>query len=111
MNRNLSKCGIAAGVCALACAYTSGAYAAGSLAATPAFLSAGGPDAQPIRCEPVDDDVLAHQSGKYAGSDMISGFVLNVLSQWQLPNGASAIAQGALTVAQNMANQLTASIQ
>jgi hypothetical protein len=116
MRRNLSQCGIAAGVCALACAYSSGAYAAGSLAATqaaapPAFLSAGGPGTQPIRCEPVDDDVLAHQTGKYAGSDMISGFVLSVLSQWQLPNGASAIAQGALTVAQNMANQLTASIQ
>lgn len=115
MKRNLSQCGIAAGVCALACACSGNAYAAESLAATqaavPAFLSAGGPDAQPVRCELVDDDVLAHQTGKYAGSDMISGFVLNVLSQWQLPNGASAVAQGALTVSQNTANQLSASVQ
>ncbi|CAG9223517.1 Peptidase C39 [Paraburkholderia tropica] len=115
MNRNLSQCGIAAGICALACAYASGASAAESLAATqaatPAFLSAGGVDAQPVRCEPVGDDVLAHQSGKYAGSNMISGFVLTVLSQWQLPNGASAVAQGSLSVSQNTANQLSASVQ
>ncbi|MCG5074556.1 peptidase C39 [Paraburkholderia tagetis] len=115
MKRNLSQCGIAAGVCALACACSGNAYAAESLAATqaavPAFLSAGGPDAQPVRCEPVGDDVLAHQTGKYAGSDMISGFVLNVLSQWQLPNGASAVAQGSLTVAQNAANRLSAGVQ
>lgn len=115
MNRNLSQCGIAAGICALACAWSSSACAAESLASTqgavPAFLAAGGPDMQPVRCEPVGDDVLAHQTGKYAGSDMISGFVLNVLSQWQLPNGASAVAQGALTVAQNAANQLSATVQ
>lgn len=115
MKRNLSQCGIAAGVCALACACSSSAYAAENLAATqdavPAFLSAGGPAAQPVRCEAVGDDVLAHQTGKYAGSDMISGFVLSVLSTWQLPNGASAVAQGALTVAQNTANQLSASVQ
>ncbi|WP_028215939.1 hypothetical protein [Paraburkholderia oxyphila] len=115
MNRNLSQCGIAAALYALACACSSSACAAESLAdtqaAVPAFLSAGGPEAQPVRCEPVGDDVLAHQTGKYAGSDMISGFVLNVLSQWQLPNGASAVAQGSLTVAQNAANQLSASVQ
>ncbi|NLP62414.1 hypothetical protein [Paraburkholderia sacchari] len=115
MKRNLSQCGIAAGVCALACACSGNACAAESLAATqaalPAFLSAGGPDAQPVRCELVDDDVLAHQTGKYAGSDMISGFVLSVLSQWQLPNGASAVAQGALAVSQNTANKLSASVQ
>jgi hypothetical protein len=115
MKRNLSQCGIAAGVCALACACSSSAYAAENLAATqdavPAFLSAGGPGAQPVRCEAVGDDVLAHQTGKYAGSDMISGFVLSVLSTWQLPNGASAVAQGSLTVAQNTANQLSASVQ
>ncbi|CAM2158173.1 MULTISPECIES: peptidase C39 [Paraburkholderia] len=115
MKRNLSQCGIAAGICALACAYASGASAAESLAATqagaPAFLSAGGADAQPVRCEPVGDDVLAHQTGKYAGSNMISGFVLSVLSQWQLPNGATAVAQGSLTVAQNAANQLSATVQ
>jgi hypothetical protein len=58
----------------------------------------------------VDDDVLAHQTGKYAGATMISGFVLNVLSQWKMPNGATAIAQGALTVAQNMQNEITAKV-
>ncbi|WP_322054150.1 peptidase C39 [Paraburkholderia bannensis] len=117
MNRNLSQTGIAAGICALACAYSHGASAAESLAATqpplpiaPAFL-AGGSDALPVHCEPVDDDVLAHQTGKYAGNDMISGVVLNVISQWQLPNGATATAQGALTVVQNTANQLSASVQ
>ncbi|HKT97614.1 MAG TPA: peptidase C39 [Paraburkholderia sp.] len=115
MKRNLSQCGIAAGIYALACACSGTACAAESLAATqaavPAFLSAGGAEAQPVRCEPVGDDVLAHQTGKYAGSDMISGFVLSVLSTWQLPNGASAVAQGALTVAQNAANQLSATVQ
>ncbi|NIE64867.1 peptidase C39 [Burkholderia sp. Ax-1719] len=119
MNRNLSQTGIAAGICALACAYSNGACAAESLAATqppqpltPAFLAAaGGSDAQPVHCEPVDDDVLAHQTGKYAGSDMISGVVLNVISQWNLPNGATATAQGALTVVTNTVNQLSASVQ
>ncbi|POR45929.1 hypothetical protein B0G62_12843 [Paraburkholderia eburnea] len=118
MNRNLSQTGIAAGICALACAYSNGACAAESLAATqpplplaPAFLSAGGADAHPVEVEAVDDDVLAHQTGKYAGSDMISGLVLNVISQWQLPNGATATAQGALTVVQNTVNQLSASVQ
>ncbi len=118
MNRNLSQTGIAAGLCALACAYSNGARAAESLAATqppqpltPAFLAAAGSDAQAVHCEPVDDDVLAHQTGKYAGNDMISGVVLNVISQWQLPNGATATAQGALTVVQNTANQLSASVQ
>ncbi|WP_322046235.1 peptidase C39 [Paraburkholderia sp. J67] len=115
MNRNLSQTGIAAGICALACAYSSGASAAESLAdtqpATPAFLAAGGADAHPVQIEAVDDDVLAHQTGKYAGNDMISGMVLNVLSQWQLPNGATAAAQGTLTVEQSTSNQLSASVQ
>ncbi|WP_321817773.1 MULTISPECIES: peptidase C39 [unclassified Paraburkholderia] len=118
MNRNLSQTGIAAGICALACAYSNGACAAESLAATlpvlpavPAFLGADSADAHPVHCEAVDDDVLAHQTGKYAGNDMISGMVLNVISQWQLPNGATATAQGALTVVQNTANQLSASVQ
>lgn len=126
MNRNLSQCGIAAGVCALACAFASGAAsAAESIAASqpaspqavqtvqavPAFLSAAGQTTRAIHCEAVGDDVLSHQSGKYAGSEMISGFVLNLLSQWQLPNGASALAQGALAVAQNAANQINAQVR
>lgn len=115
MNRNLSKCGVTAALCALACSHASGAPVAGSIEAQtlPVFLSAGpaAPQQQNIKCEPVDDDVLAHQTGKYAGSSMISGFVLNLLSEWQLPNGATAVAQGALTVAQNAANQLSAQVQ
>ncbi|MBV8260775.1 MAG: peptidase C39 [Paraburkholderia sp.] len=112
MNRNLSQCGIAVAVSALACALSSGVQAAGSIGLpqpVPAFLPDA--EAQGIRCEAVDDDVLAHQTGKYAGSDMISGFVLNLLSQWQLPNGATAIAQGALAVAQNAANQVSAQVK
>lgn len=58
----------------------------------------------------VDDDVLAHQTGKYAGASMISGFVLNLVSQWQLPNGALAVAQGTLSAATNAANQLNAQV-
>ncbi|WP_109478031.1 peptidase C39 [Paraburkholderia sp. C35] len=63
-----------------------------------------------IQWQSVGDDVLAQQTGKGAGGQMISGFVLNVLSQWQLPNGANALAQGTLSVATNAANALTASV-
>lgn len=114
MKRNLSQCGIAAAVSALACAFSSGALAAESIGDSqpvPTFLSNANGQAQGIRCEAVGDDVLAHQTGKYAGSDMISGFVLNLLSQWQLPNGATAVAQGALAVAQNAANQVSAQVK
>jgi hypothetical protein len=115
MNRNLSKFGVSAALCALACSHASGAPVAGSIEAQtlPTFLSAG-PAAQQqpnIQCQPVDDDVLSHQTGKFAGSSMISGFVLSLLSEWQLPNGATAVAQGALTVAQNAASQLSAQIR
>ncbi|MEX3958133.1 peptidase C39 [Trinickia sp. EG282A] len=50
------------------------------------------------RWQAVDDATLASQTGKYAGSAMIDGMVLNVLSQWRLPNGASASVQGSLVV-------------
>ncbi len=63
-----------------------------------------------LAMQPVDDDVLAHQTGKYAGASMISGFVLNLVSQWQLPNGALAIGQGTLSVVTNTANQLDTQI-
>ncbi|WP_321948784.1 peptidase C39 [Paraburkholderia sp. J10-1] len=114
MKRNLSQCGIAAAVSALACAFSSGALAADGIGLpqpVPAFLSNADAQAPGIRCEAVGDDVLAHQTGKYAGSNMISGFVLNLLSQWQLPNGAAAVAQGALAVAQNAANQVSAQVK
>ncbi|WP_322009902.1 peptidase C39 [Paraburkholderia sp. J12] len=113
MKRNLSKYGVTAALVALACSHASGAPVAGSIEAQtlPPFLSAGAAAQQSIQCQPVDDDVLSHQTGKYAGSDMISGFVLNLLSEWQLPNGATAVAQGALSVAQNTSNQLSAQVQ
>jgi hypothetical protein len=63
-----------------------------------------------IQWQSVGDDVLAQQTGKGAGGQMISGFVLNVLSQWQLPNGANALAQGSLSVARDAANALTANV-
>jgi hypothetical protein len=113
MKHSLSHGGVTAALLALACSHTSGAWAAGSIEASalPAFLGAGNAAKQTIKCEPVDDDVLSSQSGKYAGSDMISGFVLSVLSRWNLPNGATAIAQGAIAVAQNTANQIVAQVE
>jgi hypothetical protein len=48
--------------------------------------------------QPVGDEVLAAQTGKFAGIPAISGFVLNLLSQWQLPNGESVAAGGTLAV-------------
>jgi hypothetical protein len=88
------------------------AYAAdtGGAAPMPAFLSAHDGGIETIRWQPVSDDVLAGQTGKFANGQMISGFVLNLLSQWHLPNGASAIAQGSLAVAQNAANQMSATV-
>ncbi|WP_442953425.1 peptidase C39 [Paraburkholderia sp. SOS3] len=99
---------------ALAAASTAYAAQADGTAPMPAFLSArdsardGG--LETIRWQPVGDDVLASQTGKFANGQMISGFVLNLLSQWNLPNGASAIAQGSLAVAQNAANQMSATV-
>lgn len=113
MKHSLSHSGVTAALVALACSQASGAWAAGSIEASalPAFLGAGNAAKQSIKCEPVNDDVLSSQSGKYAGSDMISGFVLSVLSKWDLPNGATAIAQGAIAVAQNTANQIVAQVE
>jgi hypothetical protein len=98
--------------CASTCAFASGAFAADGTGGPPVpdFLSAHDVAPQQLNWQSVDDDVLAHQTGKYAGATMISGFVLNVLSQWKMPNGATAIAQGALTVAQNMQNEITAKV-
>jgi hypothetical protein len=48
--------------------------------------------------QPVGDEVLASQTGKFAGVPAISGFVLSLLSEWQLPNGEAAAATGTLAV-------------
>lgn len=113
MNRYLSSHGTVAAFCVLACGHASGAPAFESIGGQtpPAFLSTAGAGVDTIHCTPVDDDLLAQQTGRYAGNPMISGFVLNLLSQWQLPNGATALAQGALSVAQNAAHQVSAQIQ
>ncbi len=96
--------------CATMCGYASSAVAAenapGALNATRPFDNRLPAPAMQL----VDDDVLAHQTGKYAGASMISGFVVNLVSQWHLPNGALAIAQGTLTAATNAANQLDAKV-
>jgi hypothetical protein len=82
------------------------AHAAERLAAPPEFLSA----AIGEHWQAVDDDVLSHQTGKGAGGMMVSGLVLQLLSQWQMPNGGSASAQGTLTVSTNANNALTAQV-
>lgn len=57
--------------------------------------------------QPVGDEVLAAQTGKFAGIPAISGFVLNLLSQWQLPNGQSVAAAGTLAVSKNASGGFT----
>ncbi|AJK49404.1 hypothetical protein [Burkholderia plantarii] len=76
-----------------------------------AALAGPGPAAAALAVIVVDDDVLARQTGKFADATMISGAVVNLLSQWQLPNGALAVAQGTLSVTANAANQLTAQVR
>lgn len=52
--------------------------------------------------QPVGDEVLAVQTGKFAGVPAISGFVLNLLSQWQLPNGEAIAADATLAVSRTV---------
>ncbi|WJF91033.1 peptidase C39 [Paraburkholderia bonniea] len=106
MKRHLSSLGLA--FCALA---YSQAYATPSadINPTPGVLSRHD-TASTLQWQAVDDDVLAQQTGKYANASMISGFVLTLLSQWQLPNGASATAQGTLSASHNALNQISASV-
>ncbi|MDE1183636.1 peptidase C39 [Paraburkholderia sp.] len=110
MKRHLSQFGLA--LCTTMCGLTSGAFAAetAGMPAASDILSTRGLDPQMLKVQPVDDDVLSQQTGKYAGSSMISGFVLTVLSQWQAPNGATALAQGTLTAVQNAAGQMQATV-
>ncbi|APA84200.1 peptidase C39 [Paraburkholderia sprentiae WSM5005] len=99
-------------LCAIACG-ASGLAQASEPAASPAATELSipsAPGAPPVRVQLVGDDVLATQTGKYAGATMISGFVLNVISQWQLPNGASALAQGSLSAVHDGSGQLTRSV-
>jgi hypothetical protein len=59
--------------------------------------------------QPVGDEVLARQTGKFAGVPAISGFVLSLLSQWQLPNGESLAATGTLAVSRTVNGFITQS--
>ncbi|AOJ61996.1 peptidase C39 [Burkholderia ubonensis] len=96
--------------CATMCCYASSAVAAEN---APGALNASRPFDNRLPApamQLVDDDVLAHQIGKYAGASMISGIVVNLVSQWQLPNGARAIAQGTLSATTNAANQRSAHV-
>src|SRR5271165_6288059 len=63
-------------------------------------------DVAAVNLQPVDDTVLASQSGKGIAGDIISGVVVNLLSQWNLPNGTTAVAQGALAIVTNTLNQV-----
>jgi hypothetical protein len=89
-----------------ACEFAGNACAAERLTATPEFLSAS----SDARWQGVDDDVLSHQTGKGAGGTMVSGLVLQILSQWQMPDGGSATAQGALTISTNANNSVSAQV-
>ncbi|HEY1996096.1 peptidase C39 [Paraburkholderia sp.] len=110
MKRHLSQLGLA--LCATMCGLSSGAFAAEitGLPPVPEFLSTRNLAPQTLQVQAVDDDVLGQQTGKYAGGSMISGFVLNLISQWQLPNGATALAQGTLSAVQNAAGQIAATV-
>ncbi|HEV3425668.1 MAG TPA: peptidase C39 [Paraburkholderia sp.] len=63
-------------------------------------------DVAAIKLQPVDDAMLATQTGKGIAGDIISGVVVDLLSQWQLPNGTTAVASGALSIVTNTLNQV-----
>lgn len=91
-----------------ACGLISTTHAAERLAAPPEFLSAQA--AERIRWQSVGDDVLSQQTGKAPGGEMVSGLVLDLMSQWQMPGGASATAHGKLTITSNADNSLSAQV-
>ncbi|MFL9998246.1 peptidase C39 [Paraburkholderia sediminicola] len=99
MDRNFITIGCA--LCFTTCGLASVAHAAES--ASTVFE-----DVAAIKLQPVDDTVLANQTGKGLAGDIISGVVVNLLSQWQLPNGATAVASGALAIVTNTLNQASA---
>lgn len=99
--------------CRALCATTLG-LACSAFAAEPATVQAlpgnGNSMFSALSWQPVPDSVLAKQTGKGLNGDMISGFVLNLLSQWQLPNGAIASATGTLKVATDALNRVSAQV-
>ena len=94
-----------------ACGLITGTHAAERLAAPPEFLTVqAGSAIGGARWQAVDDDVLSHQTGKAPGAEMVSGLVLDLMSQWQMPNGGSATAHGKLTISTNADNTLSAQV-
>ncbi len=85
MDRNLLTIGCA--LCFTTCGLASVAHAAEQ---APTVFE----DVSALKLQPVDDTVLANQTGKGIVGDIISGVVITLLSQWQLPNGATAVASG-----------------
>ncbi|MFM0505768.1 peptidase C39 [Paraburkholderia caffeinilytica] len=96
MDRNLLTIGCA--LCFTTCGLASVAHAAEQTST--AFEDVGA-----LKLQPVDDAVLANQTGKGIVGDIISGVVITLLSQWQLPNGGAAVASGALAINTSTPNQ------
>lgn len=63
-----------------------------------------------LRLQAVDDNVLAAQTGKGLAGDIISGVVVELLSSWKMPNGATAVAQGTLSLVTGKLNQVAAQV-
>jgi hypothetical protein len=101
MERNLFT--ISCALCLSTCGMASVAHAA-------AQTSSVFEDAPAIKLQPVSDDVLASQTGKGLGGNLISGVVVQLLSTWQLPNGATAAASGAISLATSALNKASAQI-
>jgi hypothetical protein len=99
MDRNLITVGCA--LCFTTCSLACVAHAAEPTTA-PLF--------EDVELQPVDDTILASQSGKGVAGDIISGVVVNLLSQWNLPNGTTAVARGALAIVTNALNQVSVQV-
>jgi hypothetical protein len=113
MKQHLTQLGLA--ICTMMCGLSGISGSAQAASGTgspplPEFLASHDSGSAAVKVQIVDDDVLAGQTGKYAGGTMISGFVLNIISQWRLPNGVTALAQGTLGAAQNALGQVTTSV-
>ena len=102
MDQNLITAGCA--LCFATCALASVAQAAEPTAA-PIFE-----DIAAVKLQPVDYAILASQSGRGVAGDIISGVVVNLLSQWNMPNGTTAVAQGALSIVTNALNQVSVQV-
>ena len=102
MDQNLITVGCA--LCFATCGLASVAQAA-EPTAVPVFE-----DVAAVNLQPVDDTVLASQSGKGLAGDIISSVVVDLLSQWKQPNGTTAVAQGALAIVTNTFNQVSAQV-